>query len=201
MSGLFSGGNCGSSSQGPSLLKHIKSRNPTYASFAERMVAFAAVEGIFFSGSFCTIFWLKKRGIMPGLSFSNELISQDEGLHCDFACLLYSKLLNRLPEARVIEIINSTVNIEMEFVVDALPVELIGMNSSMMCNYIKFCAGRLLIALGYQRHYKIGNPFEWMEIISLQGKTNFFEKRVGEYPKSGVGVDRADQTFALDASF
>ncbi len=138
---------------------------------------------------------------MPGLSFSNELISQDEGLHCDFACLLYSKLLNRLPEARVIEIINSMVNIKMEFVVDALPVELIGMNSSMMRNYIKFCADRLLIALGYQRHYKIGNPFEWMEMISLQGKTNFDEKRVGKYLKSGVGVDRADQTLALDASF
>jgi ribonucleoside-diphosphate reductase subunit M2 len=165
------------------------------------MVAFAAVEGIFFSGSFCAIFWLKKRGLLPGLSFSNELISRDEGLHCDFTCLLYSKLLNRLPEARIIEIINSAVNIEMEFVVDALPVELIGMNSSMMCDYIKFCADRLLIALGYQRHYKIGNPFEWMEMISLQGKTNFFENCVGEYSKSGVGVDKADQTFALDASF
>jgi ribonucleoside-diphosphate reductase subunit M2 len=138
---------------------------------------------------------------MPGLSFSNELISRDKGLHCDFACLLYSKLLNRLPEARVVEIIDSAVNIEMEFVIDALPVELNGMNSSMMCDYIKFCANRLLIALGYQRHYKIGNPFEWMEMISLQGKTNFFDKRVGEYSKSGVGVDKADQTFALDASF
>ena len=112
---------------------------------------------------------------MPGLSFSNELISRDKGLHCDFACLLYSKLLNRLPVARVVEIIDSAVNIEMEFVIDALPVELNGMNSSMMCDYIKFCANRLLIALGYQRHYKIGNPFEWMEMISLQGKTNFLE--------------------------
>ena len=175
--------------------------NPTNVSFAERMVAFAAVEGIFFSGSFCAIFWLKKRGLMPGLSFSNELISRDEGLHCNFACLLYSKLLNRLPETRIIEIINSAVIIEMEFVVDALPVELIGMNSSMMCDYIKFCADRLLIALGYQRHYKIDNPFEWMEMISLQGKTNFFEKRVGEYSKSGVGVDKTDQIFALDTSF
>jgi ribonucleoside-diphosphate reductase subunit M2 len=165
------------------------------------MVAFAAVKGIFFSGSLCAIFWLKKRGLMPGLSFSNELISRDKGLHCNFACLLYSKLLNRLPEARVIEIINSAVNIEMEFVFDALPVELIGMNSSMMSNYIKFCADRLLIAHGYQRHYKIGNPFEWMETISLQGKTNFFRKRIGKYSKSGIGVNRADQTFALDASF
>jgi ribonucleoside-diphosphate reductase subunit M2 len=179
----------------------LKWCNPTYASFAERMVAFAAVEGIFFSGSFCAIFWLKKRGLMPGLSFSNELISHDEGLHCNFTCLLYSKLLNLLPKARVVEIIDSAVNIEMEFVVDALPVELIGMNSSMMCDYIKFCADRLLIALGYQRHYKIGNPFEWMEMISLQGKTNFFEKRVGEYSKSGIGVDKADETFALDTSF
>ena len=171
------------------------------ASFAKRMIAFAAVEGIFFSGSFCAIFWLKKRGLMPGLCFSNELISRDEGLHCDFACLLYSKLINKLPESRIVEIVSSAVEIEMEFVVDALPVELIGMNSGMMCNYIRFCADRLLLSLGCGRHYKIGNPFEWMETISLQGKTNFFEKRVGEYSKSGVGVDRADQTFALDASF
>jgi ribonucleotide reductase beta subunit family protein with ferritin-like domain len=175
--------------------------NPTNASFAKHMIAFAAVKGIFFSGSFCTIFWLKKRGLMPGLSFSNKLISRDKGLHCDFACLLYSKLINRLPAARVTNIISIAVNIEMEFVVDALPIKLIGMNSSMMCDYIKFCADQLLIALGYQRHYKIGNPFEWMEMISLQGKTNFFEKHVGEYSKSGVGVDKADQTFSLDASF
>ena len=122
------------------------------ALFGERIVAFAAVKGIFFSGSFCTIFWLKKRGLMPGLSFINELISRDEGLHCNFACLLYSKLLNRLPKARVIEVINSVVNIKMKFVIDALPIERIGMISSMMCNFIKFCADRLLIALGYQRH-------------------------------------------------
>jgi ribonucleoside-diphosphate reductase subunit M2 len=172
------------------------------ASFAERMIAFAAVEGIFFSGSFCAIFWLKKRGLMPGLCFSNELISRDEGLHCDFACLLYSKLINKLPESRIVEIVSSAVEIEMEFVIDALPVELIGgMNSGMMCNYIRFCADRLLLSLGCGRHYKTGNPFEWMETISLQGKTNFFEKRVGEYSKSGVGIDRADQSFALDASF
>jgi len=151
------------------------------------MIAFAAVEGIFFSGSFCAIFWLKKRGLIPGLCFSNELISRDEGLHCDFACLLYSKLVNQLPESRIVEIISSAVAIEMEFVVDALPVELIGMKSTMMCNYIKFCADRLLLCLGCDRHFKIGNPFEWMETISLQGKTNFFEKRIGEYSKSGVG--------------
>mgnify|MGYP006168211391 CR=1 FL=1 len=179
----------------------LKWCDTTTASFAERMIAFAAVEGIFFSGSFCAIFWLKKRGLMPGLCFSNELISRDEGLHCDFACLLYSKLINRLPESRIVEIISSAVAIEMEFVVDALPVELIGMNSAMMRDYIRFCADRLLLCLGCDRHFKVGNPFEWMETISLQGKTNFFEKRVGEYSKSGVGVDHADQTFALDASF
>ena len=138
---------------------------------------------------------------MPDLSLSNELISREEGLHCNFACLLYSKLIYRLPAARVTNISSSAVNIKMKFVVDALPVDLIRMNLSMMCDYIKFCADRLLIALGYQRHYKIGNPFEWMEMISLQGKTNFFEKRVGEYSKSGVGVDIDDQTFALDVSF
>jgi ribonucleoside-diphosphate reductase subunit M2 len=151
----------------------LKWCNPTNASFAERMIAFAAVEGIFFSGSFCAIFWLKKHRLMPGLSFNNKLISHDEGLHCDFACLLYSKLINCLPAARVTSIISSAVNIEMEFVVDALPVKLVGMNSSMMCDYIKFCADRLLNALGYQKHYKIGNSFEWMEMISLQGKTSF----------------------------
>jgi ribonucleotide reductase beta subunit family protein with ferritin-like domain len=179
----------------------LKWCDTTSASFAERMIAFAAVEGIFFSGSSCAIFWLKKRGLMPGLCFSNEMISRDEGLHCNFACHLYSKLVNRLPESRIVEIIRSAVAIEMEFVVDALPVELIGMNSTMMCNYIKFCADRLLLCLGCDRHFKIGNPFEWMETISLQGKTNFFEKRFGEYSKSGVGVDRADQIFALDTSF
>jgi ribonucleoside-diphosphate reductase subunit M2 len=179
----------------------LKWCTPANASFAERIIAFAAVEGIFFSGSFCAIFWLKKRGLMPGLSFSNELISRDEGLHCDFACLLYSKLINRLPEPHVFEIIDSAVKIEMEFVADALPVELIGMNSPMMCNYIKFCADRLLIALGYHKQYYIVNPFEWMETISLQGKTNFFEKRVSEYSKSRVGVEPIDQTFSLDTSF
>jgi ribonucleoside-diphosphate reductase subunit M2 len=138
---------------------------------------------------------------VPDLRFSNELISRKEGLHCNFACLLYSKLINRLPAARVTNIISSAVNIKMKFVVDALPVDLIGMNSSMMCDYIKFCAHRLLIALVYQRHYKIGNTFEWIEMISLQGKTNFYEKRVGEYSKSGVGVDIDDQIFALDVSF
>ena len=171
------------------------------ASFAERCIAFAAVEGIFFSGSFCAIFWLKKRGLMPGLCFSNELISRDEGLHCDFACLLYSKLKNQLPEERIIEIITNAVEIEKEFVSDALPVELIGMNSRLMCTYIEFCADRLLVALGCKRHYNVKNPFEWMEMISLQGKTNFFEKRVGEYAKASVGVSKSLQFFTLDADF
>jgi len=178
----------------------LKWCSPENASFAERCIAFAAVEGIFFSGSFCAIFWLKKRGLMPGLCFSNELISRDEGLHCDFACLLYRKLVHKLPKSRIEEIITDAVEIEKEFVQDALPVELIGMNSTLMCQYIEFCADRLLVALECPRHYKAQNPFEWMEMISLQGKTNFFEKRVGEYSKSGVGVD-SNHTFDLDADF
>lgn len=176
--------------------------NADHASFAERCVAFAAVEGIFFSGSFCAIFWLKKRGLMPGLCFSNELISRDEGLHCDFACLLYSKLVNQLSAARIVEIIVDAVTIEQEFVSAALPVELIGMNSRLMCQYIEFCADRLLVALGVGKHYHAKNCFEWMEMISLQGKTNFFEKRVGEYAKSGVGgSEGSSHTFELDADF
>lgn len=138
---------------------------------------------------------------MLGLCFSNELISCDEGMHCNFACLLYSELINRLPESHIVKIVSSAVGIKMEFVVDVLHIELIGMNSAMMCAYIKFCADRLLLSLGCNRHFKAGNPFKWMETISLQGKPNFFDKRVGEYSKSGVGVDRTDQSFALDASF
>jgi len=174
--------------------------NADNASFAERCVAFAAVEGIFFSGSFCAIFWLKKRGLMPGLSFSNELISRDEGLHCDFACLVYSKLNNQLPAQRIYDIIGHAVEIEKEFVQDALPVELIGMNSKLMCAYIEFCADRLLVALGLSKLYNAVNPFEWMELISLQGKTNFFEKRVGEYAKSGVG-ETDNHCFDMEADF
>merc|ERR1711865_469430 len=170
--------------------------------FAERLLAFATVEGIFFSGSFCAIFWLKKRGLMPGLTFSNELISRDEGMHCDFACLLYKKLVNKVSDERILEIISNAVEIEKEFVSDALPVELIGMNSGLMQQYIEFCADRLLVALGTSKHYTTANPFEWMESISLQGKTNFFEKRVGEYAKSGVGGDLADNhCFDLDCDF
>ena len=175
--------------------------NPKVSSFGERLIAFACVEGIFFSGSFCSIFWLKKRGLMPGLSFSNEFISRDEGLHCDFACLLYSKLVSKLPESRVHEIIGDAISIESEFVCDALPVELIGMNSKLMCQYIQFCADRLLIALGYSKMYKVSNPFDWMDMISLQGKTNFFEKRVSEYAKNGVGVDAAQQVIAFNEDF
>ena len=171
------------------------------ASFAERCVAFAAVEGIFFSGSFCAIFWLKKRGLMPGLAFSNELISRDEGLHCNFACLIYNQLINKLPEKRLVEIITNAVEIEKVFVSDALPVELIGMNSVHMRNYIELCADRLLVALGCSKYYEAVNPFEWMEMISLEGKTNFFEKRVSEYAKSGIGNTRKEQVFSLDADF
>merc|ERR1719491_2951916 len=170
-------------------------------SFAERCIAFAAVEGIFFSGSFCAIFWLKKHGLMPGLCFSNELISRDEGLHCDFACLLYNKLVNQLSDDRILEIITNAVEIEKEFISDSLPVELIGMNSSLMKQYIEFCADRLISTLGVKKYYNTANPFEWMETISLQGKTNFFEKRVAEYAKSGVGVDASQQVFDLDADF
>uniref|UniRef100_A0A7S2F600 Uncharacterized protein n=1 Tax=Octactis speculum TaxID=3111310 RepID=A0A7S2F600_9STRA len=171
------------------------------SSFAERVIAFAAVEGIFFSGSFCAIFWLKKRGLMPGLCFSNELISRDEGLHCDFACLIYQKLENKLPSERITEIISSAVEMEKEFVRDSLPVELIGMNSGSMCQYIEFCADRLLQALGVSKKYNSMNPFDWMELISLQGKTNFFEKRVGEYAKAGVGAEKSESVFDLDCDF
>lgn len=170
-------------------------------SFAERLVAFAAVEGIFFSGSFCSIFWLKKRGLMPGLSTSNEFISRDEGMHCDFACELYGMLANQLPKSQVTEIITDAVRLEHEFVTDALPVSLIGMNSKMMCQYIEFVADRLLVALGCEKVYNSTNPFDFMEMISLQGKTNFFEKRVSEYKKASVGQLKEDNVFKLDEDF
>jgi ribonucleoside-diphosphate reductase beta chain len=171
-------------------------------SFTERLIAFAAIEGIFFSGSFCSIFWLKKRGLMPGLTFSNELISRDEGLHCDFACLLYrDHLVQKLSEERVHEIIRDAVSIEQEFVTDALPVNLIGMNAKAMSQYIEFVADRLLVALGYRKIYGSTNPFDFMEMISLQGKTNFFEKRVGEYQKAGVLNGRDQNAFSLSEEF
>lgn len=175
----------------------------TKGSFAERLIAFAAVEGIFFSGSFCSIFWLKKRGLMPGLTFSNELISRDEGLHCDFACLLYvNHLQNKLSEETIREIIVDAVVIEKEFVTDALPMKLIGMNAELMCQYIEFVADRLLVALGCNKVWNATNPFDFMELISLQGKTNFFERRVGEYQKTGVAQTNSEQnTFSLDEDF
>ena len=175
----------------------------TKGSFAERLIAFAAVEGIFFSGSFCSIFWLKNRGLMPGLPFSNDLISRDGGLHCDFACLLYvNHLQNKLSEETIREIIVDAVVIEKEFVTDALPVKLIGMNAELMCQYIEFVADRLLVALGCNKVWNATNPFDFMELISLQGKTNFFERRVGEYQKTGVAQTNSEQnTFSLDEDF
>jgi ribonucleoside-diphosphate reductase beta chain len=173
-------------------------------SFAERIVAFAAVEGIFFSGSFCSIFWLKKRGLMPGLSFSNELISRDEGMHCDFACLLYNDhIVNKLPNKTLRKIIIDAVEIEKEFICESLPVRLIGMNSDLMSQYIEFVADRLLVELGTDKEYNVTNPFDFMDMISLQGKTNFFEKRVGEYQKAGVlnNSDESSKSFSLDADF
>ena len=170
-------------------------------SFAERLIAFAAVEGIFFSGSFCSIFWLKKRGLMPGLTFSNELISRDEGLHCEFACLLYRMLENKLSKEAATAIITDAVEIEKEFITDALPVNLIGMNAKMMGQYIEFVADRWLGELGYDKVYGASNPFDFMEMISLQGKTNFFEKRVGDYQKSGVLNPQESKAFSLDEDF
>jgi len=174
-------------------------------SFAERVVAFAAVEGILFSGSFCAIYWLKKRGLMPGLTFSNELISRDEGLHTEFACLLYSMLQNPLPDTVIHGIIRGAVNAERRFICDALSCDLIGMNNELMTRYIEFVADRLLTALGHPKLFGASNPFDWMELISLQGKTNFFEKRVGEYQKAGVMASATESTdgpgFALDIDF
>ncbi|KAK5614638.1 Ribonucleoside-diphosphate reductase subunit M2 [Crenichthys baileyi] len=183
------------------------------AAYGERVVAFAAVEGIFFSGSFASIFWLKKRGLMPGLTFSNELISRDEvvedvtvsvlpsGLHCDFACLMFKHLVNKPSSGTVTKIIKNAVEIEQEFLTDALPVKLIGMNCDMMKQYIEFVADRLLLELGFSKIYRVENPFDFMENISLEGKTNFFEKRVGEYQRMGVMSGPTDNTFRLDADF
>merc|ERR1739838_1040713 len=175
------------------------------SSFAERIVAFAAVEGILFSGSFCAIYWLKKRGLMPGLTFSNELISRDEGLHAEFACLLYGMLQHKLPEDVVHDLIRNAVAVERKFICEALSCDLIGMNSELMTRYIEFVADRLLTALGHSKLFGSTNPFDWMELISLQGKTNFFEKRVGEYQKAGVmssaGTQDDAKGFSLDADF
>ena len=172
-------------------------------SFAERLIAFAAVEGIFFSGAFCSIYWLKKRGLMPGLTFSNELISRDEGVHCDFAVHLHNHhLVNKVPKDRIKEIIVDALNIEREFVTESLPVSLIGMNATLMTQYLEFVADRLLVELGCERVYGSANPFDFMDMISLQGKTNFFEKRVAEYQKSGVmNTDSDAQKISFDADF
>jgi ribonucleoside-diphosphate reductase beta chain len=172
-------------------------------SFAERLIAFAAVEGIFFSGAFCSIYWLKKRGLMPGLTFSNELISRDEGVHCDFAVHLHNHhLVNKVPKSRIREIIVDALNIEREFITESLPVSLIGMNAGLMTQYLEFVADRLLVELGCDREYNTSNPFDFMDMISLQGKTNFFEKKVAEYQKSGVmNTDSQAQKITFDADF
>merc|ERR1711948_28249 len=174
-------------------------------SFAERIIAFAAVEGILFSGSFCAIYWLKKRGLMPGLTFSNELISRDEGLHAEFACMIYGMLKHQLPEDVAHEIVRGAVEAERRFIVEALSCSLVGTNGELMTRYIEFVADRLLTALGHSKLFGASNPFDWMELISLQGKTNFFEKRVGDYQKAGVMTATADQVeakgFSLDADF
>jgi ribonucleoside-diphosphate reductase beta chain len=179
-------------------LKWINSK-----SFAERLIAFAAVEGIFFSGAFCSIFWLKKRGLMPGLTFSNELISRDEGVHCDFAVHLHNHhLVNKVSKARITEIITDALTIEREFITESLPVSLIGMNATLMTQYLEFVADRLLVELGCERVYNSSNPFDFMDMISLQGKTNFFEKRVAEYQKAGVmSTDSDSQKISFDADF
>jgi ribonucleoside-diphosphate reductase beta chain len=172
-------------------------------SFAERLIAFAAVEGIFFSGAFCSIYWLKKRGLMPGLTFSNELISRDEGVHCDFAVHLHNHhLVNKVSKARITEIITDALTIEREFITESLPVSLIGMNATLMTQYLEFVADRLLVELGCNRVYNSSNPFDFMDMISLQGKTNFFEKRVAEYQKAGVmNTDSEASKITFDADF
>ena len=161
------------------------------SSFATRLVAFACVEGIFFSGAFCSIYWLKKRGLMPGLTFSNELISRDEALHCEFAILLYSKLQKKIDKSRIYEIIKEAVEIETEFICEALPCKLIGMNSDLMTQYIKFVADRLVVQLGYKKIYNVANPFQFMELISLESKTNFFERSVSEYSLANKQTENA----------
>ena len=173
--------------------------NDNRSSFATRLVAFACVEGIFFSGAFCSIYWLKKRGLMHGLTFSNELISRDEALHCEFAILLYNKLLKRMEKARIHEIIKEAVEIETEFICSALPCRLIGMNADLMTQYIQFVADRLCLQLGYKKIYNVANPFDWMELISLDGKTSFFERRLGDYALANKGG--ANEAFVLNEDF
>jgi ribonucleoside-diphosphate reductase beta chain len=169
--------------------------------YATRLLAFACVEGIFFSGSFCAIYWIKKRGLLPGLTFSNELISRDEGLHTEFAVAMYHKMLNKLSQEEVYTIVNEAVDCEIEFITKALPCSLIGMNAKDMIQYIQFVADRLLLQLGYSKKYNAGNPFDFMDLISLEGKTNFFEKKVSEYSKPGVGMKKEDMEIRLDEEF
>jgi ribonucleotide reductase beta subunit family protein with ferritin-like domain len=168
------------------------------SSFATRLVAFACVEGIFFSGAFCSIYWLKKRGLMPGLTFSNELISRDEALHCEFAILLYSKLLKKIDKSRIHELIKEAVDIETEFICEALPCRLIGMNSEMMTQYIQFVADRLCVQLGYKKIYNASNPFDFMELISLEGKTNMFERKISEY---SLANKNSEDAFSFSEEF
>jgi len=174
----------------------IKWINDNRSSFATRLIAFACVEGIFFSGSFCSIYWLKKRGLMPGLTFSNELISRDEGMHTDFAVLLFSKLEKKPKKAKILDILKDAVKIEKEFICEALPCKLIGMNAKLMSEYIEFVADRLLVQLGCNKHYKTANPFDFMEMISMEGKTNFFEKRVGDYSLSSE--KKTEEAFSME---
>ena len=171
------------------------------SSFSLRLIAFAVVEGIFFSGSFCSIFWLKQRGLMSGLTFSNELISRDEGLHTDFACLLYSMIEKRESEETVYELFKEAVEIEKYFIIDSLPCKLIGMNSDLMSQYIEYVSDRLLLQLGYDKLFNVKNPFKFMELISIDGKANFFEKKVTEYRKAGVGATEKEKNFSLDDDF
>ena len=173
----------------------------SHEDYPTRLLAFACVEGIFFSGSFCAIYWIKKRGLLPGLTFSNELISRDEGLHTEFAVAMYHKMKNRIPEEAVYQTIREAVDCETEFITESLPVSLIGMNARDMTQYIQFVADRLLVQLGYQKLYRVGNPFDFMDLISLEGKTNFFEKKVSEYSKPGVGMKKEDMVIRLDEDF
>jgi ribonucleotide reductase beta subunit family protein with ferritin-like domain len=175
--------------------------NDNRSSFAARLVAFAAIEGIFFSSSFASIYWIKKRGLMPGLTFTNELISRDEALHTEFAILLYSKLVRKLSKKRIYEIIQEAVEIEKEFITEAIPCRMIGMNDKLMCQYIEFVADRLLVQLGYEKRWNSANPFDFMERISLESKDNFFEKRVTTYAKASVGKDMSKMVFNMDDEF
>jgi ribonucleoside-diphosphate reductase subunit M2 len=177
----------------------IKWINDKRSSFATRLLAFACIEGIFFSGAFCSIFWMKKRGLMPGLTFSNELISRDEALHCEFAILLFNKLIKKTRKEKVYELIKEAVEIEKEFICEALPCRLIGMNSQLMCQYIEFVADRLVVQIGFEKIYKSSNPFDFMELISLEGKTNFFEKRVSDYALANKEVK--SDVFNIDECF